>query len=230
VELSLISFLSLGFVLGLKHATDADHVAAVTTFVTHERSWLRSCWIGLFWGAGHTVSLAVAGVSVVMFKWRFPAWLEPRLELVVAAMLVTLGLRGMYLARKGGALAHSHLHLHGGGAAPHSHWHFHAGGSIGHETWLHVGLRPLLTGLIHGAAGSGALMVLVLSTIQSAAVSLLYVFIFGLGSIAGMILVSSIVALPARWFHSTQQFSRALQLGAGFFSCVLGVTLGLRLL
>jgi hypothetical protein len=230
VELSLLSFLGLGFILGLKHATDVDHVAAVTTFVTREGSWLRSCWIGLFWGAGHTVSLAIAGVAVVLFKWRFPVWLETRLELAVAAMLVVLGLRGLHLAWREGAFAHSHLHAHAGGEAPHSHWHIHTRSNGGHETWLHVGLRPLLTGVVHGAAGSGALMVLVLSTIQSAALSLVYVLIFGLGSIVGMIFVSSMIAVPARWFQSTRELSRALQAGAGLLSCVLGIALGAGLL
>ena len=231
VDFPILSFLSLGFVLGLKHATDADHVAAVTTFVTQERSWLRSCWIGLFWGAGHTVSLAVAGIAVILFSLRIPAWLEARLELIVAAMLVLLGLRGLYRALKGGITVHDHVHVHGGGAAPHSHWHLHTRQDSGHEHWLHVGMRPLLTGVVHGAAGSGALMVLVLSSIQSPALSLLYVVIFGLGSVVGMMIVSSVLAVPTRWAGSQQgNVARILQVSAGALSCALGLVLGTRLL
>ena len=229
MELSLLSFLSLGFLLGLKHATDADHVAAVTTFVTQEKSWLRSCWIGLFWGAGHTLSLALAGVAVILFKLPIPGWIESRLELVVAAMLVVLGIRGIRRVWNGGATLHGHFHRHG--TAAHSHWHVHRSGDESHETWLHVGLRPLLTGIVHGAAGSGALMVLVLSSIQSAFVSLLYVVIFGAGSVVGMIVVSALVGLPTRWVSSRPEgFLRGLQMSASVLSCVIGIWLGVELL
>ena len=96
MEYSLAAILGMGFLLGLKHATDADHVVAVTTFVSQERSLLRSCWIGLFWGAGHTVSLALAGAFILLFKINLSERVSGSLELIVAVMLVGLGARVLY--------------------------------------------------------------------------------------------------------------------------------------
>ncbi|HVQ65221.1 MAG TPA: sulfite exporter TauE/SafE family protein, partial [Terriglobia bacterium] len=112
-----IAVLGLGLFLGLKHATDADHVVAVTTFVSQESSILRSCWIGAFWGVGHTLSLAVAGILVIGLKVNVSEWLSERLELAVAAMLVLLGtnviVRTLRTLRSGSAAdVHRHDHTH----------------------------------------------------------------------------------------------------------------------
>jgi sulfite exporter TauE/SafE len=223
VATSLAAILALGFVLGLKHATDADHVVAVTTFVSEEKSLLRSCWIGAFWGAGHTLSLAIAGLVVILLKVNIPKWLELRLEFAVAVMLVVLGARVLKL--------HRHAHSHAPDAKPHTHWHVHTRGAQNeHSGWLHVGLRPLLVGMVHGAAGSGALMLLVLSTIQSSLQALLYILIFGIGSIAGMLLISTLLALPIQWLGTRVAASyRQVQILAGVFSCVFGLWLGIEI-
>src|SRR5205085_11277812 len=108
--------------------------------------------------------------------------------------------------------------------SPHVHWHIHTHGAIHEHTgWLHVGLRPLLVGMVHGAAGSGALMLLVLSTIHSSLQALLYVGVFGMGSIAGMLVISALLALPMQWLGGRVAKSyRPIQIFAGLFSCVFG--------
>jgi len=232
VQSPLFVILSLGFVLGLKHATDADHVVAVSTFVSRERSLLRSCWIGLFWGAGHTLSLALAGSLILLLKVNISNSLSSGLEFGVAAMLIVLGVRALYATWRGNVHLHRHDHTHNAGKAGHSHWHLHTSSdSEEHSGWLHFGLRPLLVGMVHGAAGTGALMLLVLSTIQSPLQALLYIVIFGAGSIAGMLLVSLLLALPLRWVASnTTAGYRFIHGAAGVFSCVFGVYIGLEIL
>jgi sulfite exporter TauE/SafE len=232
VEYSLVTILGLGFFLGLKHATDADHVVAVTTFVSQERSLLRSCWIGLFWGTGHTVALAVAGTLILLFKVnlsdRFTGWLE----LAVALMLVGLGGRLLYRVWSDRLQFHRHPHTHVPGKAPHIHWHLHSSRRLDeHYGWLHFSLRPLIVGVIHGAAGTGTLMLLVLSTIHSPFQALLYILIFGIGSVAGMLIVSMLLAIPLQW--TTRNLASGycvVQTAAGIFSCVFGLWLGVDIL
>ena len=224
-----IAVLSLGLFLGLKHTTDADHVVAVTTFVSQESNILRSCWIGAFWGLGHTLSLTVAGVLVIGLKVNVPGWLSERLELGVAAMLVLLGAHVIYRTIRSRAEEHRHDHAHE--IAPvsrHSPWHIHLPGhSHDHSGWAHAGLRPLLTGMVHGAAGSAALMLLVLSTIRSPLEAFLYILIFGFGSIVGMFVISFLLAVPLHWARVRIGGSyRPVQLLAGLFSCVFGLFLG----
>ena len=224
-----LAVLGLGLFLGLKHATDADHVVAVTTFVSQESNILRSCWIGAFWGVGHTLSLAIAGVLVIGLKVNVPEWLAERLELAVAAMLVVLGASVIFRTLRSQAEVHRHDHAHEVAVEePHSHWHIHwPGYSHDHSGWTHAGLRPLLTGMVHGAAGSAALMLLVLSTIRSPLEAFLYILIFGLGSIVGMFAISFLLAVPLHWARTRIGASyKPVQLLAGLFSCVFGLFLG----
>ena len=232
MDSSLVAILSLGFFLGLKHATDADHVVAVTTFVSRERSLLRSCWIGLFWGAGHTLSLAVAGSLILLFKLNISDRLTGWLELCVAAMLVILGIRVLYRIWKENLHLHRHPHSHMPGKTPHSHWHVHAHGRLDEHTgWLHFSLRPLVVGMIHGAAGTGALMLLVLSTIHSPLQAVMYIVIFGIGSIAGMLVVSFLLAIPLQWAsRNAASGYRFVQATAGILSCAFGIYLGANIL
>ena len=229
MESSLVAILSLGFVLGLKHATDGDHVIAVSTFVSKEKSLLRSCWIGLFWGIGHTLSLTVAGSALFLLKLNISDRLSGWFELGVAVMLVALGSRILFRSWKERLYLHRHPHTHTPGKAPHSHWHLHTSGEREeHRGWLHFGLRPLIVGIVHGAAGTGALMLLVLSTIHEPMQALLYMLIFGVGSIAGMLLVSFLLAIPLRWVsHRVPSGYSIVQTAAGLCSCAFGIYLSL---
>jgi len=218
LQSSGLALMGLGFVLGLKHATDADHIVAVTTMLGKERRLLRSCWIGAFWGVGHTLSLMIAGLLVVLFKTPISESTAIWLETAVAVMLVILGGRVLFQS------FHKHEHFHGG--ATHTHWHLEGP----HTDWKHFGLRPVAVGLVHGAAGSAALTLLVLSTISSTWTALVYILIFGVGSVIGMLGISLLIALPISWASSrmTAAVGR-IQAMAGAFSCVFGVYLGWRL-
>jgi High-affinity nickel-transport protein len=201
-EASNLAVLGLGFILGLKHATDPDHVVAVTTFLGKERQLRRACRIGLFWGLGHTIALLIAGLVVIGLKTPISKWLADRLELVVAAMLIILGARLI--------------------STVHTRWHEH------HHDFgrRRLGLRPMLVGIVHGTAGSAALTLLVLSTMSSTINGLLYILIFGVGSMLGMLVISLLLSLPIRLAGERMTDAiRPLQMSTGVLSCGFGLYL-----
>lgn len=214
--------LGLGFILGLKHATEADHLAAVSTIVTERKSLFSSAIVGGLWGLGHTISLIVAGTIVLMLDVKISEQTERALEFCVGLMLILLGANVLRKIIKGGEL---HFHSHDHGVRQHAHPHVHDRKIESPNT--HHGLifspRALIIGMVHGLAGSAALMLLILQTISSKTVGLLYIVIFGIGSIGGMMIMSFLVGLP---FHLTafklSRFNTLLQSAAGLFSLVLG--------
>ena len=225
--------LAFGFVLGLKHAVEADHIAAVSTIASEHVSIVRSSLVGAFWGIGHTISLLVTGAAIVFLHIEIDGRTTVVLEFAVGMMLIVLGANALRKIIKGGRL-HMHVHEHGGRVHAHPHVH----NDRQHEkTFNHHGLklhrRPLIVGMIHGLAGSGALMLLVLSTIREPLVALGYVVVFGLGSTGGMMLMSALVGLPA--ILTAQRFARAnmmlraaaacFTMGLGFvIACDLGIS------
>jgi high-affinity nickel permease len=221
--------LGLGFTLGLRHALDADHIAAVSTIVSESRSIWRSSLVGTSWGLGHTAALLTAGIAVIGLKLTIPASVAHSTETGVAIMLILLGARAVQTALRGWKI-HRHAHSHDGGA--HSHFHVHGPGTDEahqHRHVLAVGARPFLVGLVHGFAGSAGLMILVLSTITSVFAGFAYIIVFGLGSTAGMLLMSSLISVPFVWTVTRRQWlMQGLQLMVGcgsiLFGCVYGLT------
>jgi hypothetical protein len=167
-----VSHIGLGLILGLRHAFEADHIAAVATIASRERSPLRSASLGGFWGLGHLTSLLLVGLPVVALGLRFPSVLEVPLELGVAAMIVFLGVGGLTRDR-----AHRPSHDH-----PHS--------------LRAMGRRPFCVGAAHGLAGTGALTLLILATMPTRIDGILYLGFFGMGSILGMTLASAALSIP----------------------------------
>src|SRR6266849_1044177 len=189
-SIPIASLLALGFVLGLKHALDADHLAAVSTMATERRSLFGASLVGALWGLGHTISLIVAGVLVILFHFEISARISKSLEFGVGLMLIVLGLNTL---RKliHGAQIHMHAHEHDGYWHVHPHIHHKENEDGPHmHHGLKPGLRPLLVGMIHGMAGSAALTLLVLATIPSPLFGFIYIAIFGIGSIVGMVIMS----------------------------------------
>lgn len=223
MDSSLIAALGLGFLLGLRHALEPDHVAAVSTFVSQERGLLRSCLRGTFWGIGHTTALLVAGIAVVGFKLQISPETERSVDRLVALVLVLLG--GHVLLRAlAGISVHRHVHSHGGTA--HSHVHVHVGdGAEHHHPHLLSGApQPLLMGLLHGLAGSGALVVLVLTTMPSALGAFLYILVFGAGSTLGMLALSGLIGIPfALTTGRSYALTTALQIVVGGASILVGI-------
>jgi ABC-type nickel/cobalt efflux system permease component RcnA len=229
--LSAFALLGLGLVFGLKHATEADHIVAVSTIVSEQRSLLRSAIVGALWGVGHTASLVMVGIIVLALRVAVPDSVANWLEFGVALMIIVLGasalLRGARQRRRD---VHLHQHKHDG--VSHIHLHFHEHETEHTETVAthshavaRVGLKPLLVGAMHGLAGSAALTLLVLTQINSTALGLLYLTVFGLGSIAGMLLMSALVGLPFALINA-RRFSGVnygLQAVAGALSIAFGL-------
>ena len=187
-----LATLGLGLLLGLKHAFDSDHLIAVSTIVTREHSPWRSLRIGLFWGIGHTFTLLVVGLLVLGLKRQIPPPIGLSLECLVGLVLIGLGLSTLYDCWR--KRIHAHRHVHAG--APHTHFHAHADSPAHqHPHPVRSGLKPVLLGMVHGLAGSAALMLLVLTAIPSPALGLVYVAIFGCGSILGMGFISLLMGL-----------------------------------
>lgn len=215
---SALAILGLGLVIGLRHALDTDHLAAVSAIVSERKSLLSSLLIGGLWGLGHTLSLFVVGVGVIMLNLQIQRY-EKALEFGVALMLIGLGGNVLYQLRRE-KTSHAHEHRHGDRIHAHPHQH---GVETTASDWS---LRPLLIGMVHGLAGSAGLMLGVLATISSAPLAFTYILIFGLGSIGGMMIMSVILGLPAHF--TAQSFSRtnlAVRALSGMFSLGFGAWL-----
>jgi ABC-type nickel/cobalt efflux system permease component RcnA len=229
-SLSSLALLGLGLVFGLKHATEVDHVVAVSTIVSQDRNVVRSALIGALWGAGHTAALLVIGAVVLSLRIAIPQHVTDWLEFGVALMIIGLGVAALYKALRKSSEVHVHQHTHDGLA--HAHIHFHENetkhelsASTPHSHALkRVGWKPVLIGMMHGVAGSGALTLLVLTQINSPWLGFLYLAIFGLGSIAGMLLMSGLIGLPfALTSRSLTNFHHRLQTVAAVLSICFGV-------
>jgi high-affinity nickel permease len=193
---NLIATLGLGFILGIKHALDADHIAAVSTIVSEHKSVSKSSLIGTFWGLGHTASLFLIGLFVILIRLPIPPKIALLMEFGVSLMLVFLGANIIWKFFREKSI-HIHEHEHDG--FTHTHVHIHEiekKETHSHAHLIILGSKPFLVGLVHGVAGSAALMLLVLTTIPSPLVGILYILIFGLGSIGGMLIMSSLIGIP----------------------------------
>ncbi|MCC7415757.1 MAG: urease accessory protein [Acidobacteria bacterium] len=219
--IDLIATAGLGSLLGLRHALEPDHVAAVSTLMTSERSSGRAALLGVFWGLGHTAALVAVGLALVVFRAELPPALADLFELLVAFMLVGLGARAVCTAARQGPDGPIHVHRHGGMM------HRHAAAPAHVHVWRWtLARRPLLVGAVHGLAGSGALTALVLTTLPSAASRLIYMALFGLGSTAGMAALSGLLGWPLARAGAHRSASRAITFTIGAMSIGLGMVWG----
>ena len=182
--------------LGLRHALDTDHLAAVSTVLAQRPSLRSSSMIGFSWGLGHTVVLLLVGAVVLMVRVPIPEPFAVAAEFGVGAMLVFLGgILGVRLVRE-----RWHVHAHDHEDGQHVHLHSHAlSEDHGHGHSWRDSIRPFCIGMAHGLAGSAALLLMVLSSAQSVSAGLMYIAVFGLGSIVGMMLVGIAISLPILW-------------------------------
>jgi len=256
---SLVAITLLGFVLGMRHATDPDHVIAVSTIVSRQRSIQSAAMVGALWGLGHTLTILAVGASIILFNVIIPPRLGLAMELAVGIMLVLLGVLNLtgvtrWITERftpeisGG---HSHIHTHGDYA--HEHLHGHAPGHHGHSEaatplakidrhadqhlrqfpnrlGLYHSLRPLVVGIVHGLAGSAAVALLVLATIRNSSWGVVYLLVFGVGTIAGMVLITAAIAVP--YAYTGWRFRRlngGLAAASGLLSLGFGLFIAYRI-
>lgn len=195
----LAGILGFGFLLGLRHALDADHLVAVGTMLSGRAGAREAAMISGMWGLGHTVALLIAGIVVVLLRPRIPPIVSPILEACVAAMILALGVNLLLTARRrGGVRVHGHRHSHG--TLEHWHPHVHFGDEPEPEPANHHPIRsarrPFLVGMIHGLAGSATLVILVVAEIRNPVTGMVYLGVFGIGSMIGMVTLGLAFALP----------------------------------
>ncbi len=228
----------LGFVVGLRHATEADHVAAVSAIVTRERTLRGAAMIGAAWGLGHTITLLLLGGTIIAFGLAVPRSVALSLELGVGAMLIGLGVWNVASRSRRGAPAGAHAHApspgdlafaHEGaaGLAPHderpvAHAHDREAGPVALGS-VRRALRPLVVGSMHGLAGSAAAALVVVATVRSVPWGIAYLLVFGLGTTLGMTALTTALALPLgsamRRFRGAESW---LRVGSGALSCAIG--------
>lgn len=251
---SLLSILALGFFLGMRHATDPDHVIAVSTIVSRQRNIKKSALIGVFWGLGHTLTIFTVGAAIILFGLVIPPRLGLSMELAVGLMLVLLGAMNIagFMRSIPSALAQSddhseavHTHYHSHGDYVHTHPHGHEPEQHSHSleetpvAWLdrtfgkvrlYEPFRPLVIGIVHGLAGSAAVALLVLATIRNSYWAMAYLLVFGIGTIAGMMLITLSIASTLRLVGRSAGFSRHLALASGLISLGFGLVVAYQIL
>ncbi len=227
-SMGVLAVLSFGLILGMKHATEVDHVIAVSNIVSEHRKLSKVALVGGLWGIGHTLTLVLVGFVVLLLGVSVPQRTSQYLEFCVGLMIIGLSVAALVRVLRGQGNVHAHIHSHKHGT--HTHLHFHEpdmerDGSFPfhHHHVRRIGLKPLVVGAVHGLAGSAALTLLVLTQVRSFIIGLGYLLVFGLGSVLGMIAVSTVIGLPfAMSARRLTNVSAGLQTAAGLVGVCFG--------
>ena len=228
----LLALAGFGFLLGMRHATDADHVIAVTTILNRGRRFWDTTLIGALWGLGHTITVVVVGVLIIGFNVVIAPPVGLAMEFVVALMLIGLGilnltggLRSLTERFTPPAPMHAHDHAHGEDSHGHLHGHGSNRGLVATFGRYQL-IRPVVVGLVHGLAGSAAVALLVLATIQDTGTAIAYLVIFCVGVAAGMAVLTTVIGLPFMLSRTRSvQINRWLTIGSGVLSLAFGLLL-----
>ena len=213
--IGFIASAGLGTLLGVRHALEPDHLAAVSTLLTGGRSSTKAAWLGTCWGIGHTVTLLITGTILVMLRGEMPSFASTAFECGVVALLVGFGARSILHSARPVLPGSSHVH-----AKP---------GAANGDRWT-IARRPLMVGAVHGLAGSGALTALVMTTLPSMASQLAYMALFGIGSTLGMAILSGLLGWPIARIGGNRVLARAIFLVVGCTSTAFGLSWGQTIL
>ncbi len=262
--ISALVILSLGLLLGVRHATDPDHIIAVSTIVSRERSLASAARIGALWGVGHSATIVAVGAPLILFRLTISPKIGAAMELAVALMLIVLGVASLVDIRRGGdsQTSHSHLHQHGDRIHRHHHGHVvaaslnenrdgqHAASAHDDSAHGHAAdatalgvidrvagrvraygvIRPVVVGVVHGLAGSAAIALMVLATIRTPLLAVGYLLIFGLGTILGMMLLTTAIAMPVvATGNRSLATNRTLRVAFALVSVSFGIFLAARI-
>ena len=220
--------------MGVRHAFEADHLAAVASLATRSRSVRGGLLQGAFWGMGHTLTLLLVGGACLILGRAVPERWASRLELLVGLMLLLLGADVLRRSRR--QRVHVHVHRHGDGTR---HWHAHRHEpAVPHDPARHDHAHPapsraraLAVGLVHGLAGSAALFLLTLQTVPSPGLGLAYIALFGAGSILGMAVLSAVIMVPMQAVsHRIVRFQRGLETVVGLATVAIGARILFQIL
>ncbi len=244
--IGFLSILAVGFFLGMRHATDPVHVIAVSTIVARQPNLRRAALIGAFWGLGHTVTIFVVGTAIILFNLTIPPRIGLSMELSVGVMLIFLGILNVvsFFRAIPGTQDHPHAtdaghsHHHSHGDYVHNHPHRHQPEVHPHKpdqtpvafldrmfgkSGLYQHLRPLAVGIVHGLAGSAAVALLVLATIRNPQWAIAYLLVFGVGTIAGMMVITMSLASALKVVGGRSHVvSRRLAMASGLLSLIFG--------
>jgi len=218
MESLIATSLFLGFVLGLAHACDPDHLVAVGTLTAESKNARQASVLGMVWGVGHTIALALIGSLVLNMRWTVPDQFSFVMEGIVGLIIVLLGVNLLWQSLQKITI-HTHQHKHDG--STHAHVHVHGSDTVTHH---HHGMgskiKTLGVGFVHGLAGSAALSLAVMSTMPSKMVGFIYIAVFGMGSIGGMLVMSTLLSLPFRYV--TDAWQHQVKCGAGLLAIGFG--------
>ncbi len=222
MDAALLSVLGLGLILGIKHAIEPDHVIAVSTIASQSKKLWQASLAGVFWGIGHTVTLFIVGVIVILMKGEIPEKWAMSLEFLVGIMLVFLGFKTIISFKN----IHVHTHQHDREVDEHKHVHSHQnGGKHGHphQHKKTTYLGSMFIGLVHGLAGSGAMILLTMSTVKSVGEAAIYIIVFGAGTVIGMLFFTTIIGIPFVLSKKRTSISGTLGILTGVISTIFGV-------
>ena len=210
----MLAFLTWGFLIGLQHALEQDHLAAVGSLASRDRSPRTLTSAGLFWGLGHAITLLIVGAAALVAHATIPGRFAAIAEMAVAVMLVVLGSRVLY--RLWSERVHVHVHRHADGTVhAHAHGHRHAEEHDAHAHASGLRWRSAFVGMTHGMAGSAALVVMAGTAAASAWTAMGFVLLFAAGATVGIVALGAIVSVPARWAVIPERGTRIVQLAVG---------------
>lgn len=218
MESLVVTSLVLGFMLGAAHALDPDHLVAVGTLSAESKNARHASVLGVIWGVGHTIALALAGSVVLSMKWTAFETFSGGMEVIVGLMIILLGADLLWRSYQT-LTVHTHPHSHDG--STHTHVHIHGQDTARHHHHVFGSkIKALAVGFVHGLAGSAALSLAVMSTMPSMLLGMLYILVFGIGSIGGMVTMSMMLSLP--FVYMTGILHHHVKCGAGIFAIGFG--------